>query len=102
MGESKVEPKNIVDGKPAAYTTVIAKGMELWQIAIVREDEDGYRPVADYGERPLAEAERIAKQLNDALGVSEDEAMRILGSSIKASNVNRQKSARTKKRGGRA
>jgi hypothetical protein len=96
------EAKNIIDGKAAAYTTVVAPGMVKWQIAIVREDEDGYRPVADYGERPLAEAERIARQLNERLGVSEEEALRILTSSLCAANTSRRRTARTKKRGGRA
>jgi hypothetical protein len=58
--------------------------------------------VADYGERPLAEAERIARQLNERLGVSEEEALRILTSSLRAANTGRRRTARTKKRGGRA
>jgi hypothetical protein len=100
--EKKVEPKNIIDGKPAAYTTVMSPGMDKFQVVVVREDECGYRPVADYGERSQEDAERIARQLNERLGVSKEEALRILLSSLKASNQSRQDAQQRKRRGGRA
>lgn len=89
MGSQQV--LNIINGKKAAYATVVTTSMTTWQVIVVLEGEDGYRPVSEYGERPQDEAEAIARRLNQAIGVSEAEALRILATSIVASNKRKKR-----------
>lgn len=68
---------------PVAYTSVLQDGR--WILGVAEKDEPGYGPVEKYGAWPTkGEAQAVADDLNERMGVSAREAAEIVLSSIGA------------------
>lgn len=88
--------------KTMAYVAVVTSDMTHGRIAVMRAKEDGCYVVPGYVVRLFAETEDIARRLNDRIGVSQEEALTVVQSSLEVSERNRRTIARTRKHGGHA
>lgn len=97
MSKTKKEPRTAVWVDPTAYVKD-----EGYRVSVVTENEPGHHPTGDWpykggvGQtRPwfwgptLAEAEEQCRQFNLRMGVSAEEARKIVDSTIRAQNLGR-------------
>lgn len=73
-----------VDGRKLAYVAVAVDNRidGDHMIAVCVEDDDGYRPILDYGSGTKERMTALALQMNKDRGVTEAEAFRIVGTTM--------------------
>jgi len=86
------------NGKAVAYTVVLldkpAAPDKAWGIGIAVEDENGYRPVNEYGPYTEERARMVAKNLNTRIGLTDEEVWKIVASSMRGTAIRRQRRPR--------
>ena len=74
-------------GKTYAFVAVTTKSLGGWGLGIAVKDENGYNPISGKTFDRHDEAKRWASGLNEHIGLSQDEALDIIGSTMRGPRV---------------